>query len=218
MTQFLSLHPCNNPQRLWVIWRYILRYSDATSADQIRCDIYYQSIFCTKLENHLNESSENISYIQAKSPNSHPQTNISVICTSIDCMTFCHDIQKANICCIEQASNKNVELILLIGSRCITLLMLYVISVCWLLTVLINICLFSVAYSSWVFPVLLQRQISIVINSGLNCSSSCCCDSIRLFNSSFSFWSENFIRYAVGFFFLLLLCVYVCTLLEGRHN
>lgn len=66
MTQFLSLHPCNNLQRLWVIWRYILCYSDATSADEIRCDIYYQSIFWTKPENHLNESSENISCIQAK--------------------------------------------------------------------------------------------------------------------------------------------------------
>lgn len=153
-------------------------------------------------------SSENISYIQAKY--NRLIANICVICTSIDCVTFCHDIQKANICCIEQASNKNVELILLIGRRCITLVMLYVISACWLRTVLINICLFSVAYSSWVFPVLLQRQISVVINSGLNCSSRCH-DSIRLFNRSFSFWSEIFIRYAVGFFCFVVVLLCMCA-------
>lgn len=64
-----------------------------------KSDIFPQSLFSTKSENHLKKSNENISrsdHIQWL--NSYPWTNVSVVCTFIDWVAFCHDIQKANIC------------------------------------------------------------------------------------------------------------------------
>lgn len=83
MAQFVSLYPCNNPQQ--------------------KSDIFPQSIFSTKSENHLKKSNWNIAYRTFRPHtvqwlNSYPWTNISVVCTFIDWVAFCHDIQKANIC------------------------------------------------------------------------------------------------------------------------
>ncbi len=58
MTQFVSLYPCNNHQHLWVIWGYAAAMLLAQILE--KSDIFPQSVFSTKSENHLKKLNENI--------------------------------------------------------------------------------------------------------------------------------------------------------------
>lgn len=133
MTQFVSLYPCNNPQHLRVIWGYTAAMLLAHFLCQIseKSDIFPRSAFSTKSENHLKKLNENNASLNRTTYNDliviHGPVSV-LYALSLTGWHFAMTFRKP-IFAIEKKkkknTQKNVELILLIGSQFKTWGMLY---------------------------------------------------------------------------------------------
>lgn len=101
MAQFVSPYPCNNPQPTWVIWGYAAAALHMLGQISEQSDISLGVCFPPNQKIIWRNQMKVIPVSHSGHMqwlNSYPWTSVTVVCTFIDWVAFCHDIQKANIC------------------------------------------------------------------------------------------------------------------------